>query len=224
MPADCVEAMKAVIYSALFGHYFEKLPPMPLQEWPAVCFTDDPNLTALGWDVRVVDRPEATPRLKAKWFKLHPDALFPDMDVSIWIDAGWQVVNPNFAHEALGYLNGSPAVFYPHRWHQNIREELAASTHPKMSAYPLAAQVQCYLDQGLPADAPILECTSIVRKHHDPRVVEMDKSWWWENVTWSECDQLSLPFVLWKTRMPYSRFPFTLAGQSWFSLSQWRAD
>ena len=216
--------MTACVYTSLMGHYFDRVPPVVGQGVPCVCFTDDPRLAAPGWDVRVVERPEATPRLKAKWFKLNPHECLPEYDVSIWIDAGWAIHSLWFAREALAYLNGCPAVFYPHRWHQTIQQELAASVHPKMRDYPLGQQVRSYLEAGMPADMPILECTSLVRRHHDPAVVDLDVCWWEENLKWSECDQLSLPYVLWKTQAPYSLFPFNLSGQPWFRLVNWRAD
>lgn len=216
--------VNAVLYSALYGHYFDRLPPVYGQGVDCVCFTDDPALDAPGWDVRVVERTEATPRLRAKWFKLNPHLALPEYDASIWIDAGWMVRSSRFAREALGYLDGRPAVFFPHRWHKNIRQELAASTHPKMRAYPLAEQVNSYLAEGMPEDMPIMECTSLVRRHNDPALVDLANCWWEENLKWSECDQLSLPFVLWKTQAPYGVFPFDLSGQPWFRLVNWRAD
>lgn len=217
-------ALNACIYTALFGHYFDRVPPVVGQQVPCICFTDDPDLAAPGWEIRLVERLEATPRLKAKWFKLNPHECLPEFDASIWIDAGWAIHSVWFAREALGYLGGAAWLGYPHRWHKTIQDELGASIHPKMSGYPLAQQVQCYFDQGMPDTVRVLECTSIVRRHHDPCVVEVDLAWWWENTAWSECDQLSLPFVLWKTGAPYRTFPFTLAEQPWFTLANWRAD
>lgn len=198
--------------------------PIPPQGVPAICFTDDPHLRADGWDVRVVERPEPTPRLRAKYFKLNPHERLPEYDASIWIDASWTVMTPDFARECLAYLDGAAWVAYPHRWHKTLAEELAAYTHPKMAGLPVKEQMQAYWDGGLPATAPVLECTSLLRRHRDPCVAEVNRAWWWENRQWSECDQLSLPFVLWKTGAPYRTFPFTLAEQPWFRLAEWRPD
>jgi hypothetical protein len=160
--------------------------------------------------------------MAAKWPKLHPHRLFPDADVSIWIDAGWQ------AHasllQCLEYLNGAGQVFYPHRWRRTVREELAATTHPKYAGLPLAEQVNTYYGLGYADQVPLLECTSIARRHHDQAVAALNEAWWAECLRWTPADQLSLPFLLWATGAPYSRYPFTLAGQQWLTLRRWRDD
>ena len=171
--------MAAVIYSSLMGGYFSGLPSIPDQGVPAICFTDDPGLIAHGWDIRMVSRPEKTPRLRAKYFKLNPHECLPEYDVSIWLDAGWAVQSPNFAHECMSFLSpldSASWVAYPHRWHKTLAQELAAYVHPKMAGLPCKQQMEAYWDGGLPADAPVLECTSILRRHHDPCVVEVDRA------------------------------------------------
>ncbi len=216
--------MNGVVFTALYGAYYPVLPPIPPQGVPCVAFTDDPELRADGWEMRVVPRPERTPRLRAKWFKLQPHACLPEYDASLWVDAGWAVVSESFAADNFALLETAGAVFYPHRWRHSIREELPATSHPKYAGVPLAAQVNSYLAAGFPDDLGLLECTSIARRHLDPGVIALDDAWWEQNLAWSEADQLSLPYVLWKTRTPHARYPFTLDGQPWIRLAQWRAD
>jgi hypothetical protein len=215
--------VKAVIYTALHGPYFADIPPAPRLGVPCIAYTDRP-MRAPGWDVRVTIRPETAPRLRAKWFKLNPHHLFPQYDVSIWVDAGWQIVNPRFAVECAAYLGAAPAVFYPHRWRTTIRAEVAEYTTPKFDGVPVQAQAAAYLESGYPDDIPLLECTSLLRRHNDRRVVALDEAWWHECLDWTHADQLSLPYLLWKLGTPYSRFPFNLSEQPWIRLVNWRAD
>lgn len=214
-----------VVYTALFGGYYPAIPPAPDLGCPAVALTDDPDLAAPGWQVEVAERwVDTDPRMQAKWFKLHPHELFPDHEASIWLDAGWQIVNPNFARECAAYLKDAPAVFYPHRWRTTVRAELAASTHPKFAGLPLAEQVESYFAQGFPDERGLLECTSLLRRHHEGEIVALDHAWWAECERWSHADQLSLPFLLWRLATPYAVFPFNLEGQPWFRLCYWRDD
>lgn len=216
---------EVVVYTALYGGYYKDIPAAaPQLDAQLVAFTDQAGLRAPGWEVRVVQRPEAVPRLQAKWFKLHPHLLFPAHAVSIWIDAGWQITSRHFAQECAACLGHEPVMFYPHRWRDSVRDEVAASTHPKFNGLPLQAQVQHYYRKGFPDNLGLLECTSILWWHGHPAVQALGAAWWAECLRWSHADQLSLPYLLWALDTEFGRFPFNLSEQPWFRLAHWRAD
>jgi hypothetical protein len=218
---------RAVIYTALFGDYHQRLVPLPDIGIDAVAFTDDIVKAAPGWKTVVVPFPDKTihPRMQAKWFKLFPHELFPEYDVSIWIDAGWLTVNRNVAVEMTPFLKETNICFFPHRRNQTLLEELYETMAlEKYKMLPCPSQVAAYYADGYKDENEIVECTSLLRRHNEADVKRFNAAWWKECRKWTYADQLSAPYVLWKERVNYTRYPFTLDGQSWFRIHEWRGD
>lgn len=218
-----VEMSKVVLYSAMTGGY-DTLKELPDVGCDAVLFTEE-AAQVKGWQNRVVRRKEHHPRMRAKWFKLHPHLLFPEYDISIWLDSSAQVLKRAFVREMVTYLQDAPLVFFPHRWRNNILDEAAATMAlPKYLGLPLSAQVQSYYNAGYADECGLLECTSLLRRHNDPFAARFGEAWWDENLHWTYADQISAPFVLWRDKIPFARFPFDLSGQQWFQIATWRDD
>ncbi len=209
---------------------YDVLRPTGPQTWdgaPVDClaFTDRES-HASGWQVIVAERPEPHPRMQAKFFKLNPHECLADYDLSVWVDASLRIHSPHLVEDLAMYVNDlTPVAFFPHRWRTRLADELAAHLPlRKYAGLPIREQVQSYADQGYRDQVALLECTCIVRRHHDPRVVELDRDWWHECRRWTYADQLSLPFLLWKLGTPYTRLPFNLDEQGWFRWATWRDD
>jgi hypothetical protein len=160
--------------------------------------------------------------MQAKWFKVFPHLLFPEADVSIWIDAGWKVRRLD---GLMDHLDDTGLCFFPHRWHSTLRQELEATLAlPKYAGLPVKEQVEHYFASGFQDTEGIVECTSLLRAHHNPNVIRFCELWWEEQLRWTPCDQLSAPYVLWAGKIAHTKFPMTLAEQTWFTLLQWRGD
>ncbi|MGH8518952.1 MAG: hypothetical protein ACREUE_15995, partial [Panacagrimonas sp.] len=71
----------------------------------------------------------------------------------------------------------------------------------------LRAQGASYRAAGLPAHAGLWEATLMVRRHHDPKVVETMEAWWSEYGVRSRRDQVSLAWIAWKTGVPIRTLP-----------------
>jgi hypothetical protein len=216
--------MKVVLYTALYGNYHSKFNALPDLGIDAYAFTDHPGTAASGWQTVEVPFPDkyAHPRLQAKWFKMFPHELFPQYDVSIWIDAGWNTVSVDGMVEHLGNNN---LCFYPHPRNKNLLNELYETMGlEKYKMLPCPSQVADYYADGYQDENGILECTSLLRRHNESDVKRFNEAWWRECRKWTFCDQLSAPYVLWKEQVNYSKFPFSLSGQNWFRLKEWRGD
>lgn len=222
---------RTVIYTALYpGVGYDTLKPLPKLEGnvDAICFTDDPNLKADGWKVRVVNRPEAHPRMKAKYFKLQPHVCLTNYDVSIWIDASVQVDASNFGIEAPKFMGDYNMVFFPHSARTDIQSELEA--HVRLPKYtganeiPIREQVAHYYAEGYHDEVRLMEYTCIVRRHFKVAPVMFDNAWWDECRRWTYADQLSGPYVLWKNHLPFALFPYTVTSQPWFKVVSSRSD
>lgn len=216
--------MKVVIYSALYGGYHSKFNPLPNLGIDAYAFTDNPEAAAGGWKTVVVSFPDKDmhPRMQAKWFKCFPHELFPQYDVSIWIDAGWNTVSIDGMVEHLGANN---LCFYVHPRNKTLLNELYETMGlEKYKMLPCPSQVASYYQDGYNDESGIVECTSLLRRHNEADAKRFNEAWWNECKRWTFCDQLSAPYLLWKQQVNYSTFPFYLSGQHWFRLKDWRGD
>ena len=215
--------MTTVVYTAVYGDYLKLNPPPPLGV-SCIAFTDAPQ-QCYGWDVRLLPRPEETPRLQAKWPKMHAHELFPEHDTAIWIDAGCRIERADFANALTQLLGEASMAFMPHRWRQSIYPEaLATLALPKYARLPVVAQAIAYREMGFPDLSGLAECTCFVQHPHDPESIRFMDAWWQEQVTRTYADQISWPFVAWQTGIYPAMLPFDMAHQDLFSIAEWRGD
>jgi hypothetical protein len=176
-------------------------------------FTDVPGLVAPGWEIRYEPLARfATPMLRAKYWKCHPNLACPDADVTLWID-GSIIVKDNFATRCVEALNGDDIAFTPHPLRDCIYDELEASIPlPKYGAQTMIRQVQTYREMGHPEHWGLF-ASGIMARRNTPAVNRLNMRWWGENWFWSWQDQLSLPVVTrntadvkWNTNLPWAQW------------------
>jgi hypothetical protein len=63
------------------------------------------------------------------------------------------------------------------------------------------AQLRRYRDAGLPPDPPFTENAIIFRRHGNPALEEAMQLWWSELQSYTQRDQLSLPYVLFRSQL-----------------------
>ncbi len=219
--------MKIVLYTALYGGYHSKFLPLPDIGIDAYAFTDNPDAAAPGWQTVVVSFPDKDmhPRMQAKWFKMHPHELFPEYDVSIWIDAGWRVVNTRIAEEMPAYLGDANICFFPHRRNKTLLDELYETMGiNKYVGLPCPTQVAYYYSAEYKDESGVLECTSLLRRHNEENIKQFNKAWWKQCRKWTYADQISAPYLLWDFNVKFNKYPFNLDQQTWFRIAEWRGD
>jgi hypothetical protein len=214
--------MRVGVYSAIYGSYERRVKPLPPDLGvPAVLYTDDPHLPAPpGWQVRVRPlgiatfngSPAATaPMLAHKWWKCRPDLAMPDVDVSLWLDGSMTVCVDRYVQRCLDALGDDDWVAVAHPARNCVFDEAAFSAQlGRYDATAVLAQADYYRSIGHPPGWGLVATGANVRRHTDA-VIQLGRDWWWENVTRSHQDQVSLPVLLrlagdrvrWNTRMPW---------------------
>lgn len=216
---------EVALYSALYGGY-EYAKPLPADlGCRAIMYTDELDLHAPGWEVRVVTDhlpdaaiesaqrfdPKATPgMLRHKWWKCHPALAVPDADVTIWADASLLITADSYAKRCLEALGDDDWCAVRHPWRTCIYTEAAFSARlERYDAAALKRQVATYSAMGHPANWGLIATGANVRRH-TVAALETGEHWWWEIVTRSHQDQLSLPvlFRLAEQQAASSGFPF----------------
>ena len=72
----------------------------------------------------------------------------------------------------------------------------------KANMSEVKVQLDNYREEGFPSHFGLYENTILIRKHHDMSVCKLMESWWDEYLKYPTRDQLSLPYVIWKTNFP----------------------
>lgn len=192
-----------VVYTCITAGY-DDLEPVTHRE-PGVsyvCFSDRALPAGRGWEVRPLPCDMSDSVLANRFVKMHPHLLFPQHAHSVYVDGN---IGPkrglrDLAEEAL---RRNDFALYAHPFRDCAYEEAAACAIIGHDwAWAFTPQLRRYRDEGLPARSGLYECGILFRNHHAPAVVALMHAWWEEFNRGIRRDQVSLPYVLWKTRLP----------------------
>jgi len=186
-----------------------------------VAFLDDATARATGadtrgWEVRRIARSKdgATVRdanLAAKVYKMLPRRYFPDAEFSLWLDGRVAIVYPlPLARMVDLFLRDADLCVYRHPVRHTVEEEARVCAERLLDdPARITAQIERYRRDGMPADAPLVE-SSVLLRRHTRATDEFGLAWWDEVRRGSTRDQLSFPYVAWKIGLRYTTFPLHL--------------
>ncbi|MDE6760101.1 MAG: DUF616 domain-containing protein [Lachnospiraceae bacterium] len=191
---------KIVVYTANFGGYDDLQDPLYVDEnIKYICFTDNKDFCSSVWDVRYIDTSEgeALP-LMVRYYKFFPYKLFPDYEVSVWVDSKYQIIG-DLREYIKKYQKDQPMLCFPHFFRDCIYDEAVECIRlGKGNPIMLGGQIYHYFMDGYPANNGLYEGGCLVRWHHDDKLQKVMQAWWDEIHQYSWRDQVSLPYVCWK--------------------------
>lgn len=203
-----VSASRIIVYTALTGGY-ESVKPPTVRD-PAIrylLFTDDPLLTAEGWETVVIDEPGLDPRRVSRLPKLLPHRYLPEHDISIYLDSSLTLQRGDIAALATECLQGRDIAAYPHFRRDCILDEIAECVRQgKAQAAPAAAWEKRLQDEGFPAHAGLLENAFLVRRN-TPAMRALHEEWHALFTAGEPRDQFYLMYLLWKHRIAHTVIP-----------------
>lgn len=200
---------KPMIYTVLIAGRDEiKDPPHPSSKCDYVCFTDDSTLKSKVYDVELVD-PTDNPALQCRKYKTLPHVFFPEYNESLYMDGNIRLMTPDHHGFVTNYLERADFVLFRNPDRKDVREEVDMCKRTrKADPEALEAQYRAYLDEGFPDNIPLINGSFIIRRHHELDVVNFDANWWFEILTRTQRDEVSFPYVAWKTAMNYAILPY----------------
>ncbi|MGB3147089.1 MAG: glycosyltransferase domain-containing protein [Paracoccaceae bacterium] len=200
--------MSIVIYSALYGDS----EPLNLDVFGGftsvrrVFFTDRADLRLPGAEV-IIDTEGGLDTTRAsRRAKLRPHRYFPDEEWSIWIDNKSSLLrDPLAIVEDLRPRTDVSFFAYPHFIRDCVYQEARAVLENGLEDHRIVAdRLRQYRAEGMPEHAGLIEGHFIVRRHHDPAVSQFGDLWFEELCRHSRRDQLSFPYLVWKTALPFA--------------------
>ena len=138
--------------------------------------------------------------MSAKYYKLqsHHVGLLQKYDYYIWID-GSIFLRDDFIKNITDLINEDyNLINFKHSVRDNIKDELSASMYAKYDNQNLKYQYSQYIKDGFEDNVGLFENTIFIRKNVS-HINALFDLWWVHNLKYSFQDQISYPYVLWKS-------------------------
>lgn len=197
--------MKKVIYTANIGGFDDIVDQTKFPGWELVMFTDQiPEIESKlnSWTFRKADLSKGkTESLVNRWYKMHPHVIFPDHDLSIYIDSNIQIHRIDFIERSIDQFmsRGINIAVTDHLMRDCVYKEAKAIINTlKDSPKSVDQTMKILKNDGYPIDNDLFENNVLFRVHNDPEIISLMESWWDFINTHSPRDQLSLCYLLWK--------------------------
>ncbi len=207
-----------VVYTVLVGHGQQ----LNEQHMPNrsnidfLCFTDNDDLTSETWQIIHVDRIGIDSARESRQFKILAHDHLEEYDRSLYIDTTLQLkIDPLDIFER--YLTGAKFVCFRHPWRDCVYDEAEAVIEQNYDdEWRVREQMRFYERAGFPRENGLVAGGFLLRKHHDERVKDVMKDWYYHVLRFSKRDQLSLNFVAWNHNLDYKALDFDLTDNPIF--------
>lgn len=197
---------KFIVYTSVFGDY--DIPQEPLVipdncEYIFVGTIELPNDTIWKkYDLQLIE--DAIAKLddagKNRYCKMFPHILFPECDISIYVDGNIKIITD--LTEMINVERPYGLAFHYHQLRNCVYNEAKACTLLKKADKTTIHKYIIRLKkEKFPSNYGLLECNVIVRDHDNSEMQEIMALWWKEYSSFVKRDQLSLPYILWKMKV-----------------------
>lgn len=189
-----------VVYTALFGPYDNLIEPKRDYDYcDFICFTDQKHINSDIWKIRLIDQYELPPNMMNRKIKILPHNYLSDYEWSLYVDANIEITGNPFSL-ARKYLTKYDFVLPKHFERDCIYEEARECIIlGRANKEVVKRQINNYKMNGFPKRFGMGENNILLRNHNEKNISSIMNSWWTEINTYTQRDQLSLAYVLWKT-------------------------
>ena len=205
--------MNRVIYTAIFGNKEKLREPVVIPNgFDFICFTDA-AISSKHWKVVTMKPPHPHPTRAARRVKILAHEYVSQYDQSIWID-GNLIVRDDVNSLADRYLANNTIALYDHRAtkmdpvsnlkqeYQNLIKREKQNKIQEESTI-IEKQYDFYQKEGYPDDNGMAVTMVLLRQHNNPLVKAAMLEWWNQIERFSNRDQMSFNYVMWKLSMPF---------------------
>ncbi len=197
---------KAVVYTHLSANYDLLMPSFTSKHVDQFVVFSDKLEHHCGWKTREQARVFDSDILSNRYHKFFPQKLFPNADISIYMDANIAIVS-DIGDLIEEFINSNKAIaLFQHRDRSTLEEEAAEclkmGKFDQEDAAKYKEQLERMYTAGMPKNVPLADNGIIFRRHDHPLLEAAMESWWKEFCEFTKRDQLCLPFVVWKNQLP----------------------
>jgi hypothetical protein len=142
---------------------------------------------------------------KNRLVKMLPHKYFPKYKYSVYIDGNIDIIGDieKLINEYLIEKEYKLAVPKHPKRNCLYEEAEVCINYKKDNAEIINKQINKYKKDNFPKDLGLTENNIIFRKHNDPEVINLMEDWWSEFNKFSQRDQLSFLYMIWKNNFNY---------------------
>jgi hypothetical protein len=175
-----------------------------------ICFTNNPEIKSDLYQIRYVDNSmfwkDSAVKTQRR-IKISPHIFLKEYDQSIWIDGHITLKKKIYDTAQELFDSSSSFICRRHPSRDCVYEEAELLKKIKKDRKEtISKQMLRYEKEGLPKKNGLIASGIMLRKHHEPSVVDCMNLWWKELSKNSHRDQISFAYASWKQSTPYSEF------------------
>ena len=194
--------MKIVVYTVLVGNYDSLMQPLTVDErFDYVCFSDDIIEEKVGvWIIRRISFQDFDKTRVSRYPKLLPHKVLQKYDYSLYLDANIQITGSELYQVVNSKIDENALICQvPNIFRDCIYKDIEiAYRRRKVDFYGAKRQYRHLKADQFPEHYGLFENNVILRKHNDPKVIEISEAWWKEYINYTHRDQFCLMYVYWK--------------------------
>lgn len=198
-----IEGLKIAVYTCIVGQYDSLIEPAFIESGiDYYVFTDMACPKKTKWkkiDLTLFkEYNELTPTQLNRKIKMLPFMYLPNYDYTIYVDGNIEIMDA--VSPLIKEMGNQTLGVHYHRTRDCIYDEIVNIAYLKKTDITLARQqVAAYKEQGFPRHYGLYENTILIRKHADNDIRQLMEAWWQEYQQYPTRDQLSLPYLIWKS-------------------------
>ena len=188
------------VFSAIVGKYDEILQPSVVDNrFDYILFSDSlPEGKQGVWQVRRIDYSNSIKTKVARYVKAHPEALLPEYDASLWLDANIRITGKEIYDRFVELFDNKILVAsVRHLAYDCVYNEMFAVLDFRYESEEVIVKWGHELrKRGFPRHAGLYETGLLYRRHSNEAVRIFDALWWSYIEAYSKRDQLSFTVAL----------------------------
>jgi hypothetical protein len=188
------------VFSAIIGKYDAMLQPSVVDDrFDYILFSDSlPEGEQGVWKVRRIDYSNSIKTKVARYVKAHPEALLPEYDASLWLDANIRITGKEIYDRFVElFENKTLVASVRHLAYDCVYNEMFAVLDFRFESEEVIVKWGHELrKRGFPRHAGLYETGLLYRRHSNEAVRIFDALWWKYIETYSKRDQLSFTVAL----------------------------
>lgn len=199
----CMKGKQIAVYTCVCGDYDEVQEPISISEQCDYYIVTDKKkdresvFQYIDIDNYVPSDITSNTR-KNRYCKINAHKLFPKYKYSIYIDGNFRI-NEDIVSQISRLPSKTRMITFSKNLIQNVYLELAMRMETRRDIPDLfLKQAEKYWLEGMPDDFGSVTCPILIREHNNPTCKKLMEDWWKEIEKYSNRDQVSLPYVLWK--------------------------
>lgn len=136
-----------------------------------------------------------------RFFKMHPDILFPDYKYSVYLDGNIKPVSD--LTEFVNLIGSIGIAAHKHSIRSDVFEEAEVIRYLKRDKPErIDRHIDFLKSTGMPRNYGLIECNVIAREHNNLICKKLMGEWWNEFLNYSKRDQISFVHVLFMNKIP----------------------